>query len=112
MLKKFKCTKCSESFEKEFPPSHNKIKVVKGKVVDFHTGEPIPEDINPDCSCGGKTIQILNGIPAARFQVADLDFAINRKRMTEGLYNDMSHKSATKAKELKEEMQHNGKQVV
>ena len=110
MIKKYKCNKCEEVFNKEFEKENKKISYKKGKLYDFNTGKELiePEVICPKCK-GNEVTQMLNGMPTASYPIDDLTFSVSKKRMADGLYHDQSHKTTEKAKELKDTMQYKKK---
>lgn len=107
MHKSYKCLQCKNEFQIDEEKKKSKVKFIEGVLVDYDTGEPIDNSIS--CSiCKSKDIvQLIEGVPSANFPVGDLDFYISKKRMQDGLYNDMSSRSKKISKELKEEMSYN-----
>jgi len=110
MIKKYKCSECKNIFENDLGISAKRYKYVEGQVVDYYTNKPLDKVICPECN-KENVVEILDGVPSLNFPLSDLDFSISKKRMQDGLYNDMSHKSKEKSKELKEEMQHHNSKI-
>ena len=111
MIKKYKCTECDNVFTITHKKTHSRIKYKNGVLVDFYTEEPVVEDKEVCNKCGSDVINLLDGLPATKFPLDDLDFSLSQKRMVNGLYDDMSYKSRNKSKELKEEMEYNNEKM-
>jgi hypothetical protein len=112
MINKYQCKKCGNTVHIDKKPESRKRKIKNGILVDFYTEKPIVEESILCSMCSSLMEVSIDGVPSANFPLSDLDFSVSKKRMSEGLYNDMSSKTKKKAKELKQEMNyHNSSHV-